>query len=157
MTGLYSDGSSRDITGSAVWSTSDANVIYNYASGLAVEDESLMIEGVTIVTFTGEYQGMKASATSVYGKWIKDVRFYKEQESAMYDRYRVMVVYDDFTTEFVRFRYQVGSGGGWTQSEIASESGVLVLRSVPATVIRAVTVEEYYDYTGHKSVRDLGY
>ena len=157
LTGIYSDGTERDLTGVASWTTSHADVTFSYSSGLSIADESSLSAGSTVVTFTGSFQGMSASASSLYGKWTKGVRLDKTVETSSSVRYRMALIYDDFSVTYVPFEYQTSDGGSWSQSHLASESGVVLPVTNPTTRIRAVTADEYHDYTGAKTRYSIGY
>lgn len=110
------------------------------------------------MTFTGTYDGKSASVTSKYGKWIRGAKLEKTLAAAGLYRYRMIVVYDDFTEEYVPFVYQTSTDGGrWTSSANASASGITVKVTVPETVLRTVTIDRFYDYKGNYVTWSAGY
>jgi hypothetical protein len=156
LNGIYSDGTERTLNAS--WTTSSQYVSYSLSGGVAVMDEGSLSEGVSLVTFTGTYDGMSASPTSKYGKWIKGVRIEKTLASAGVYRYRMVVIYGDFTEKYVSFTYQTSDDGViWSPSLNAPSSGVTFPATVPGVILRAETVDRFYDYMGNSMTWSTGY
>ena len=156
LVGVYSDGTERMLNVS--WTTSNEYVSYTESGGIVVSDESRLSIGSTLVTFTGTYNGQSASVTAKYGKWIRGAKLEKTSAGSGQYRYRMVVVYDDFTEAYVPFAYQTSTDGiGWTSSATASASGITVIATTPETVIRAVTVDRFYDYEGNHITWSAGY
>ncbi len=148
--GVYSDGTERNLTASSSWSVSNGYVTYSASAGIQVSDPSKLTEGVSLVTFTGTYRGMSASAASKYGMWVREARFLKTQIRTGVYNYKMIIVYDDHSEVAVPFTYQTSTDGSvWTAAKSASAAGVDLPSTVPATMIKGTTSSGYYDYRGN--------
>lgn len=148
--GVYSDGTERNLTASASWTTGNAYVSYSPGAGLVVSDSHNMTEGVTLVSFTGTYRGLSESVTLKYGKWVRDAMFRKTQVSHGVYNYKMVVRYDDFTEEVIPFTYQTSTDGStWGTQKSAGVAGVDISATVPETLVRGETVSCFYDYQGN--------
>lgn len=156
--GVYSDGSERNLTASASWTSGNSNVTYSPSAGLVVRDSHNMTEGVTLVTFTGTYRGKSASVTMKYGKWLRGVVFVKTSAGAGTYNYRMVVVYDDFTEVAVPFTYQTSTDGkAWSAVKSGTASGVNVAATMPETRLRGKTADTYLDSAGNSLIWTIGY
>lgn len=156
LVGVYSDGTERILNVS--WTTSNQYVSYTESGGIVVSDESRLSTGVTLVTFTGAYDGKSASVTAKYGKWIRGAKLEKTLAGAGLYRYRMIIVYDDFTESYVPFAYQTSTDCvSWTSSATASASGITVTATMPETVLRAVTIDRFYDSEGNHVTWSVGH
>ncbi len=155
--GVYSDGSERNLTASASWKVGNSGVTYSPGTGIMVSDTHDMKEGVTLVTFTGTFQGKSASVAMKYGKWVREVVFRKTSAGAGSYNYRLALVFDDFTETFVPFTYQTSTDGtSWSASVSAPASGVTIAATVPVTMVRGRTAGYYYDYRGDSMIWSAG-
>lgn len=156
--GVYSDGSERNLTASASWSTGNGHVTYSPGTGIVVSDSHDMVAGVTLVSFTGTYRSMSASVVVKYGKWVREVIFRKTLVSTGVYNYKMVVRYDDFTEEEIPFTYQISErGSGWGASQNAQASGVNITATTPETLIRGQTSVPYLDYQGNSVIWSVGY
>lgn len=156
--GVYSDGTERNLTSLASWTTNNSSLSYSPTAGIVVVDAGGLTEGVTLVTFTGTYLGESASVTMKYGKWVRSVSFRKTLVRTGVYNYRLMMIYDDFTEVAVPFDYQTSTGGSeWTASKSAQASGVEITATNPETLIRGRTSSRYLDYQGNSVIWSVGY
>lgn len=147
LCGLMSDGTETDLVADE-WVTSVAGVSYSSSSGIVISDEATLTPGETICTFTAYYKDMSASVDILYGKWVKAIRCVKTSDAGPGKyRYRIAVVYDDFTEEFVPFVYQaeVNEPIGVITGN-ASEDGVVLDWTVGS--LKFETQNPYHDYMG---------
>lgn len=147
LCGLMSDGTETDLVADE-WVTSVVGVSYSESAGIVFSDEETLIPGETICTFTAYYKDMSASADMLYGKWVKAIRCVKTSDAGLGKyRYRIALVYDDFTEEFVPFVYQaeVNEPVGVITGH-ASKDGVVLDWTVGS--LKFDTQNRYHDYMG---------
>lgn len=156
--GVYSDGSEKNLTSLALWTTDDPAVTYSSNEGLQVSGSHGLTTGVSSVTFTGTFQGMSASVSIVYGKWVREAGFRRTSVSASAYNYKMVVVYADFTEVAVPFTYQTSTDGTyWSATMNGTTSGVTVTKTTPETRLRARTVGGFYDRNGARLIWTIGY
>lgn len=147
LMGVYSDGTESVLRADS-WTTDHQYVTYSDAAGLRVLDDDVMQSGITRCTFTAAYGGMTASAVSLYAKCIRGIKIEKtvldgHQETL----YRLLIQNNDFTEEYVSFRYWKSRDGRvWDTVMTSPASGVAIDYSWP--YIRFETYSQYYDSTG---------
>ena len=149
--GLMSDGT-ECILAADDWITSVPGIAYSGTTGVIVADESALVTGETVCVFTARYGNLTASVEMVYGKWVKAIRCVKTSDAGPGQyRYRVAVIYDDFTEEFVPFVYQAeADNASGVITGQAAEDGVVLDWTVDD--VRFETLKPYYDHSGSLKV-----
>lgn len=147
LIGMMSDGSESVLIADE-WITSVGQVSFSESSGIKISDKDALVQGKTRCTFTAYYKGMTAEVDMLYGKWVKAIRCVRTSDAGPGQyRYRIALVYDDFSEEYVPFTYcaEVNEALG-VVSGSASEKGVALDWTTGS--IRFETLMKYHDYTG---------
>ena len=147
LIGVFSDGTERYLVAD-YWETDCDTMTYDETDGISIFSEESMITGQTKCKFTGYYRGFSASAECLYGKWVKDIGYERIAVDGFSKfRYRVYVIYADFSIEYVPFSYNLSQDGHkWTYGGSASSDGVLI--DWFENYIEFNATEKYYDDMG---------
>lgn len=148
---VYSDGTELPVVADW-WETSDESVYYDESLGIAISDPDGLVEGETICKFTGSYCGFVSSLDMLYGKWVKDIGYERVGTSKNgVCRYRVYLIFDDFSKIYVPFAYRLSlDGNSWGKTYTSSVDGIEA--DYTGYYIDFKTVDEYYDYTGYSRI-----
>ena len=148
LVGVFSDGTEHNLVAD-YWETNCESVAYNETDGVSFLSEGTLVTGQTKCKFTGYYRGFSASAECLYGKWVKDIGYEKVAIDGFNKfRYRVYVIYADFSKEYIPFSYNLSSDGDkWSYGGTASAKGVIL--DWFENYIEFNALERYYDYLGN--------
>ena len=147
LNAVYDDGTECPVPADW-WETSCDCVFYDEVDGLIVTDAYEMIDGETVCTFTGSYQGFTSSIDMLYGVWVKEIGCERVMLSGPgLSRVRTYLVLDDFTRIYVPFAYRLSYDGiRWDEFRAVNAEGADL--NVSGYYVEIKTLYEYHDFTG---------
>lgn len=145
----YSDGTNKDITEYAIWSSTDSEIVSIVPSGVDGGLAYAISSGDANITATYKSKTSNPTSVTVEGKTIKYVQIVPNNETIFEGeekQYRVFVVYDDYTQKDVSNQVRIQS----LQPNIAIADSKNIIHGVLAG-----TAELSVTFEGVKSEREF--